>query len=75
MLLLQTQHHQALRLALVKKPIIEALGVDVNGQPIENITETLDKSGFVSSVISTSEVTHATPAAFVAHTSSRYSNR
>jgi len=49
-----------------------ALGIDVNGQPIENITETLDKSGYVSSVISTSEVTHATPAAFVVHTSSRY---
>ena len=49
-----------------------ALGVDINGQPIENITETLDRSGYVSSVISTSEVTHATPAAFVVHTSSRY---
>ena len=49
-----------------------ALGVDVNGNPVENITEILDRSGFVSSVISTSEVTHATPAAFVAHASSRY---
>ena len=49
-----------------------ALGVDVNGNPVENITEILDRSGFVSSVISTSEVTHATPAAFVAHVSSRY---
>ena len=49
-----------------------ALGVDVNGQPIENITEKLDKSGYVSSIISTSEVTHATPAAFIVHTSSRY---
>ena len=49
-----------------------ALGVDVNGQSIENITEKLDKSGYVSSIISTSEVTHATPAAFIVHTSSRY---
>ena len=49
-----------------------ALGVDIKGQPIENITETLDKSGYVSSVISTSEITHATPAAFVVHASSRY---
>ena len=49
-----------------------ALGVDVNGQPIENITEKLDKSGYVSSIISTSEVTHATPAAFIVHASSRY---
>ena len=55
-----------------KKTYNTALGVDVNGQPIENITEKLDKSGYVSSVISTSEVTHATPAAFVVHTSSRY---
>jgi alkaline phosphatase len=49
-----------------------ALGVDIKGQSVENITETLDKSGYVSSVISTSEVTHATPAAFVVHASSRY---
>ena len=49
-----------------------ALGVDVNGNPVENITEILDRSGFVSSVISTSEITHATPAAFVAHVSSIY---
>ena len=55
-----------------KKTNNRALGVDIYGQPIENITETLDKSGYVSSVISTSEVTHATPAAFVVHTSSRY---
>tara|TARA_B100001057_G_scaffold265755_1_gene265945 strand:- start:3406 stop:4704 length:1299 start_codon:yes stop_codon:yes gene_type:complete len=55
-----------------KKTNNTTLGVDVNGQPIENITEMLDKSGYVSSVISTSEVTHATPAAFVVHTSSRY---
>ena len=55
-----------------KKTNNRALGVDVGGQPTENITETLDKSGYVSSVISTSEVTHATPAAFVVHTSSRY---
>ena len=55
-----------------KKTNNRALGVDVNEQPIENITETLDRSGYVSSVISTSEVTHATPAAFVVHTSSRY---
>ena len=34
---------------------------------LENLTETIDKFGFVSSLISTSEVTHATPAAFAAH--------
>ena len=41
-----------------------ALGVDPENKNIENLTETLDKYGFVSSLIATSEITHATPAAF-----------
>ncbi|MDC2964277.1 alkaline phosphatase [Gammaproteobacteria bacterium] len=47
------------------------LGVDQEGQILENLTEKLDKFGFVSALISTSEVTHATPAAFFSHVDSR----
>ena len=48
-----------------------ALGVDPENKNIENLTETLDKYGFVSSLIATSEITHATPAAFASHVESR----
>ncbi len=49
-----------------------ALGLDPDLNEIENLTETIDKFGFVSSLISTSEVTHATPAAFAAHVDLRW---
>ena len=48
-----------------------ALGVDTDNNKLENLTETLDSFGFVSSLITTSEVTHATPAAFASHVESR----
>ena len=44
-----------------------ALGMDSEKNNLENLTETLDRHGFVSSLLATSEVTHATPAAFAAH--------
>ena len=47
------------------------LGVDQEGRFLENLTEKLDNFGFVSALISTSEVTHATPAAFSSHVDSR----
>ena len=47
------------------------LGVDQEGRILENLTEKLDNYGFVSALISTSEVTHATPAAFSSHVDSR----
>ena len=47
------------------------LGVDKDGQILENLTEKLDDFGFISALISTSEVTHATPAAFSSHVDSR----
>lgn len=47
------------------------LGVDQEGRILENLTEKLDNFGFVSALISTSEVTHATPAAFSSHVDSR----
>ena len=46
--------------------------LDANKNVLENLTETLDRSGYVSSLLATSEITHATPAAFVAHVDLRW---
>jgi len=48
------------------------LGLDAKKNNLENLTETLDRHGFVSSLLATSEITHATPAAFVAHVDLRW---
>ena len=48
------------------------LGLDANKNTLENLTETLDRSGYISSLLATSEITHATPAAFVAHVDLRW---
>ena len=48
------------------------LGLDKDRRVLENITEKLDDYGFVSALVSTSEITHATPAAFSAHVDSRW---
>ena len=48
------------------------LGLDANKNVLQNLTETLDQSGYVSSLLATSEITHATPAAFVAHVDLRW---
>ena len=47
-----------------KKTNNGALGLDQDNQILENFTEKIDKFGYVSSLISTSEITHATPAAY-----------
>lgn len=44
-----------------------AIGVDVDKQSVETIIEFLEEKGKATGVISTSAVTHATPASFVAH--------
>jgi alkaline phosphatase len=49
-----------------------ALGMDSENNELENLTETLDQHGFVSSLLATSEITHATPAAFAAHVDLRW---
>ena len=49
-----------------------ALGLDKDLNNLENLTEQIDKFGYVSSLISTSEITHATPAAFAAHVDLRW---
>tara|TARA_Y100001970_G_scaffold292110_1_gene431974 strand:+ start:78 stop:1379 length:1302 start_codon:yes stop_codon:yes gene_type:complete len=48
------------------------LGLDSNKKSLENLTETLNRFGFVSSLLATSEITHATPAAFAAHIDLRW---
>ena len=46
-------------------------GVDGKKQTIETIIERAKKQGFAAGMLVTSSVTHATPAAFAAHTESR----
>ena len=47
------------------------LGVNKDKQIVRNITEMLYEKGYVTSLIATSEITHATPAAFTVHNESR----
>lgn len=51
--------------------INERVGVDENGQPLTSITEIAAREGKGTGIVSTSQVTHASPAAFVAHVQSR----
>ena len=44
-----------------------ALGVDPEGKPLENLPDILDSYGFSSGIITTDQLTGATPAAFYAH--------
>lgn len=44
-----------------------AIGTDVNGKPLESITELLHKKNFSTAVISTDHILGATPASFYAH--------
>ena len=48
------------------------LGVDSNGNDVELITEILLRKGFITGLVATSEITHATPAGFAIHNISRY---
>ncbi|MBA59044.1 MAG: alkaline phosphatase [Gammaproteobacteria bacterium] len=48
------------------------LGLDKDKNLLENLTERIDRYGLVSALIATSEVTHATPAAFAAHVDLRW---
>ena len=47
------------------------IGVKPDGIPVSSITETANKNGLASGVVSTCVVTHATPASFVAHNAGR----
>lgn len=48
-----------------------AIGVDVDGMPVKNLTERAQELGKASGVVTSVPVTHATPGAFVAHNAHR----
>ncbi len=48
-----------------------SIGVDAKGRPLETILEMAEKRGLSTGLISTSAITHATPASFIAHTINR----
>ena len=49
-----------------------ALGLDKDNKILENFTEIINRYGYVSSLVSTSEITHATPAAYASHVDLRW---
>lgn len=51
--------------------LVERIGKSVDGELQENIAEKARRHGLSVGVVSTSQVTHATPAAFYAHVSGR----
>jgi alkaline phosphatase len=48
-----------------------AIGVDVNKNPVKNILEEVAEKGIATGLVSTSSITHATPASFLAHQANR----
>ena len=50
-----------------------AIGVDPDKKPVPNIREMAEIKGLKTGLVSTSAITHATPASFIAHASSRSS--
>ncbi len=48
-----------------------AIGVDVNKKPLTTILEEAENKGLATGLVSTSTITHATPASFIAHQESR----
>src|SRR6056300_2022139 len=62
----------ATSLATGKKTNNKFLSVDVNKKELKTLPEILYEKGFLSGLVSTSSITHATPAAFYAHIDSRY---
>lgn len=48
-----------------------AIGVDVNKNPVKTILEEAEENGLATGLVSTSAITHATPASFIAHQPNR----
>jgi len=48
-----------------------AIGVDVNKNPVKTILEEASENGLATGLVSTSSITHATPASFIAHQAGR----
>jgi alkaline phosphatase len=57
----------ATAMAVGQKTYIDAVGVDVNGDPLETILETAQDLGMSVGLVSTKYITDATTAAFAAH--------
>ncbi|MCH9659989.1 MAG: alkaline phosphatase [Bacteroidetes bacterium] len=50
----------------------KSIGMKPDSTAITNIVETISKQGMATGLVATSSITHATPAAFYAHTKTRY---
>ena len=50
-----------------------AIGVGVDGNPVKTILEEASENGLATGLVSTSAITHATPASFIAHQAKRSS--
>lgn len=48
-----------------------SIAVDTNGKPVKTILEYAEENGLSTGLVSTSAITHATPAGFIAHQVSR----
>jgi len=48
-----------------------SIGTDVEGKPLKTILEMAEDKGLSTGLVSTSSITHATPASFIAHSPSR----
>ena len=60
-------------LATGSKTYKGAIAVDLNKQPLKTILEEAEEKGLATGLVSTSSITHATPASFIAHQESRNS--
>lgn len=58
-------------LATGHKTLNGAIGMDSQGNRLKSILEIAEQHGFATGLVSTSSVTHATPASFISHQSSR----
>ncbi|QPA30921.1 alkaline phosphatase [Thermaerobacillus caldiproteolyticus] len=50
-----------------------AIGVDLNGKPVKTVLEQAKEAGKATGIVTTSQVTDATPAAFASHVANRSS--
>ena len=58
-------------LATGKKTYNAAIGVDMDKKPVKTILQEANEKGLATGLVSTSAITHATPASFIAHQPSR----
>jgi alkaline phosphatase len=62
----------ATAIATGQKTYNEAIGVGMDSIPLTNFVEVVSEKDFLTGVIATSPITHATPAGFYAHQVNRY---